>query len=291
MNRGIAYDHKGEDDRAITDYAEAIRLEPKDPDAYIRRGDVYNRKGDYDRAIADYGEAIRFDPQNAHAYTRRGNVYSGKGDYNRAIADLGQAVRLNPKHTIAYLIRGVAYIKKGDYDRAIADLEQAVRLDPNDPKAYVIRGAAYDGKGDYNHAIADYDEALRLDPNLKSAAVNKRRALEHEQDGIKGEMPFDPQIWGQALSGNKDQSYDPSLNAVMARTPQPTIPTSMPNQPAANMMPQQAMKAPKIPPMPANLPEGSLYSPSRNMWKSPDGTLYNYEGIPLAELAQRPAPK
>ena len=220
-----------------------------------------------------------------------GLLHDNKGDYDRAIADLEQAIRLDPKDTEAYIRRGNAYNHKGDYDRAIADLEHAVRLDPKDPKAYVIRGSAYDGKGDYNRAIANYDEALRLDPNLEIAAENKRRAIEHELYGITRETPLDPQILTPALMGNTGQSYDPSLNAVMAQAPQPTLPPSMPNQPIAKIMPRQAMKAPEIPPMPANLPEGSLYSPSRKMWKSPDGTLYNREGIPLAEFAKPPVPK
>ena len=154
----------------------------------------------------------------------RGLLHDNKGDYDRAIADLEQAIRLDPKYRRPIYNRGIAYIDKGDYDRAIADLGKSVRLDPKDPKAYVIRGSAYDGKGDYNRAIANYDEALRLDPNLEIAAENKRRAMEHELYGITRETPLDPQILTRALMGNTGQSYDPSLNAVMAQAPQPTFP-------------------------------------------------------------------
>lgn len=81
----------------------------------------------------------------------------------------------------------------------------------------------------------------------------------------------------RALAGGAGQSFDPRLNAVMAPAPQSPLPAFMPNQP----LPQAVTQAPAIPPMPAHLPDGSLYSPSRNMWKSPDGTLYNHEGKPL----------
>ncbi|QPF87038.1 tail fiber domain-containing protein [Bradyrhizobium genosp. L] len=36
--------------------------------------------------------------------------------------------------------------------------------------------------------------------------------------------------------------------------------------------------APAIPAPPAGLPAGSAYSPSRNQWKAPDGTIYNADG-------------
>src|SRR5882672_9868077 len=57
FNRGVEYDAKGDLDRGIADYTEAIRLDPKYPKAYYNRGVAYEAKGDHDRAIADYSEA------------------------------------------------------------------------------------------------------------------------------------------------------------------------------------------------------------------------------------------
>ncbi len=56
-NRGVAYKLKGEYDRALPDYEEAIRLNPNSAKPYNNRGIIYRIKGDYDRAIADYDEA------------------------------------------------------------------------------------------------------------------------------------------------------------------------------------------------------------------------------------------
>src|SRR6516165_1012150 len=67
-NRGLAYFEKGDDDRAIVDYNEAIRLDPKYAAAFNVRGFAYGAKGDYDRAIVDYGEVIRIDPKGAAAF-------------------------------------------------------------------------------------------------------------------------------------------------------------------------------------------------------------------------------
>src|SRR2546429_5742743 len=56
-NRGNAYqDYKGDYDRAIQDYDQAIRLKPDYPTAFNNRGDAYHAKGDYDRAIQDYDQ-------------------------------------------------------------------------------------------------------------------------------------------------------------------------------------------------------------------------------------------
>ena len=76
------------------------------------------KKGDFDKAIDDNTEAIRLDPKDAEAYYNRSVDYWRKGDYDKAIADCTEAIRLNPKLAEAYFGRGCACGEKGDYDRA-----------------------------------------------------------------------------------------------------------------------------------------------------------------------------
>ena len=169
LDRAVEYYNKGDYDRAIADYTQAIRLDPNDANAYSYRAIAYNYKGDYDRAIADCTQTIRLDPNNTPAYYERGYAYNRKGDYDRAIADFTQAIRLYSNYANAYNNRGLAYSRKGDYDRAIADYTQAIRLDPNFATAYNNRAVEYHDKGDYDRAIADYTQAIRLDPNFATA--------------------------------------------------------------------------------------------------------------------------
>lgn len=56
-NRGLAYGKKGQFDRAIQDYDQALRLNPRHPNAYVNRGVSYERKGQHDRALQDYKRA------------------------------------------------------------------------------------------------------------------------------------------------------------------------------------------------------------------------------------------
>jgi tetratricopeptide (TPR) repeat protein len=88
--RGIVYGNKGDYDRAITDFTEAIRLNPKLGTAFSNRGLAYEKKGGYDRAIADFNEAIRLNPNDALSFCRRGrsklkiNAQGGDADIARA---------------------------------------------------------------------------------------------------------------------------------------------------------------------------------------------------------------
>jgi Flp pilus assembly protein TadD len=51
-------------------------------------------KGDFDKAIADYTEAIRLNPQCAEAHYGRGVAYEKKGEKAKAEADFAQAKKL-----------------------------------------------------------------------------------------------------------------------------------------------------------------------------------------------------
>jgi lipoprotein NlpI len=128
VNSGL----KAKDDLAITDFSEAIRLNPLNTLAYINRGKAYQEQGELDRAIADYSEAIRLRPSSATAHYNRGNAFSLQGDFAPAIADYSQVIRIHPKHAPGFANRGRAYFYQGSLFQARADFEQALKLDPKD---------------------------------------------------------------------------------------------------------------------------------------------------------------
>ena len=55
---------------------------------------TWRQKGELDRAVADFTEAIRLMPDAVTAYTGRGLAFEGKGELARASNDYEQALRL-----------------------------------------------------------------------------------------------------------------------------------------------------------------------------------------------------
>ena len=130
--------------------------------AFSNRALAYKKKGQWDRAIGDYDEAIRLKPDFVFALNNRGNAYYGKGHFNRAIKDYDEAIRLKPDFSEAFSNRGNVYRKKGQIVRAIKDYNKAIHLNPDDAKVFADRGLAYEKKGELTQALRDFKKAYKL---------------------------------------------------------------------------------------------------------------------------------
>ena len=144
-NRGVEWRLKQDYARAISDYDDAIRLDPQYADAYYNRCIAYNRTQKFELALEDCGTAITLgasatalnatgqeklsiDRSTSDYYTQRGIAYHGRQEIDRAIADYNQALRLSAKNAIALNPRARAYEAKGDTARAQADRDAAKQL-------------------------------------------------------------------------------------------------------------------------------------------------------------------
>ena len=211
-NRGRDYAAKGNYDRAIQDYNQALWSDPNFDAAYYSRGLAYAAKGNYDRAIQDYNQTLQLTPSFAAAYYNRGLAYKRKGEYDRAKSDFNKALTLGYDRTTVeallaelrreqaerrrekrdiYYDRGNSHARNGRYDRAIQDYNQALQHDPSYVAAYNNRGVAWAVKGQYNRAIRDYDQALQLAPSYVAAYNNRGKAYARKGDYDRAIQDYD----------------------------------------------------------------------------------------------------
>jgi tetratricopeptide (TPR) repeat protein len=217
-NQGISLGQKGEFDKAIEDFDQALRLDPNFTQAYYNRGKVWGLKGEFDKDIADCDQALRLDPNFTLAYYNRGKAWGLKGEFDKAIADFDQALRLDPNYAPAFNNRGLCWKGKDQFDKAIADFDQALRLDPNFALAFNNRGLSWQGKGEFDKAIADYKQALRLDPNY-AIAYNNLAWLQATCPNLRyidGKAALINANKAYQLSDGKDWHYLSTLAAVYA---------------------------------------------------------------------------
>jgi len=172
-SRGMFHTAMGNMDAAVKDFGQAIEKDDKDEVPYINRAAVYLAQSKIDSALKDYGRAIELNPKKADNYQQRAVAYKMKGDLASALRDFNKALELNPKHVPALMGRGYISFQQEKHEQAVADFGAVIELDPSSAAAYNNRGFNRQRLGDGASALADYNRALELAPTYALAFQNK----------------------------------------------------------------------------------------------------------------------
>src|SRR5437763_52903 len=170
--RGSAYAGLGDWDRALWNYEEALKINPRKTWALFGRGNIYAQKNEREKAIADYSEAIRLNPNVSEAWCNRGIMYAAEKKNDQALSDLNEAIRLNPKFAEAYARRAMGFLQMKRTDEALKDAQAAVALLPENSEVYDVRALVHIARREFAEAPADLEQALRLDVKHKPSLLN-----------------------------------------------------------------------------------------------------------------------
>ena len=110
---------------------EAIRLAPKNPDAYQIAGDAYMSLGQYEKAVESYKKAVKLDQNNGNRYFNLGYALATNEKAADAIKNLAKADELgcSPENTVQlYNLLGIICFDIGRYKDALVNLEKAEQI-------------------------------------------------------------------------------------------------------------------------------------------------------------------
>jgi tetratricopeptide (TPR) repeat protein len=182
-------------DQAIRDYTAAIGAAQEKADRAdycVFRGIVYQRTGQLDKALADFAEAVRLDPGSAAAYAHRGDAYmavfaatDAAADLARSVDDLSRAVEICRKTSQAnyrledvLTLRAKCHMLRDEYDLAADDFAEAIGLDPHSVQTSwelldaLAQGLAADGK--FKKAAEWETRAVELAPDQSKPEYRSR---------------------------------------------------------------------------------------------------------------------
>jgi tetratricopeptide (TPR) repeat protein len=251
--RARGWSRIGDFDRAITDYNEAIRVDPTSAAAVNGRAIALYRKREFDRAIADFEAATRLNPKDGAIRCNLGTVWRDKGDFDRAIIEYTEAIRIDARVTICFGKRGEAWRLKGDLDRALVDQDQAVKTNPTIALAYVERGDTLRYKGEFRRALADYDHALQLEAEYVPALTGKGLTYEKIGDLAGARSEFEKALASHHRLAQVDthrtarETASAQLAALASGMPLPVIPLAPSKAASATAIPTPVATLPAAP--------------------------------------------
>ena len=120
------------------------------------------KKGEIDKAILLYTEALQNAENDCNIISDRAVAYLHKQDKLRSIADFDKAVQLEPDYAYRYAARAFAKQNFGDTDGAVEDYKKAIELDPNDSVAHNNLGLLLEQQGYQKEAQERFDRADKL---------------------------------------------------------------------------------------------------------------------------------
>ncbi|MDO8724799.1 MAG: tetratricopeptide repeat protein [Candidatus Methanoperedens sp.] len=168
-NIGIAYDKIGMHREAISEFNEALRLDPGYVEVLNNIAVSYHRMGLVDEAIEKLMEAISFRPGYLEAHCNLGSIYVSSGRFDEALSEFNAALSINPESALVHNDLGNLNIEQEKFPEAIIAFQEAVKLDPEYILARSNLGTLYSRQGRHDDALREFSEVLRRDPELAEA--------------------------------------------------------------------------------------------------------------------------
>ncbi len=177
--RGRAALKRGQNQQAVEQFSEAIRLDPQNYRYYNDRGVAYKRIGNLDQALGDYTKALEIRPGWPHALNNRGVGLMEKGHYRQAILDFTEALKRGDLKSKLYTNRGIALARLGKHREALEDFRRAVSHSPTDYRSFVEMGQSLEKLGETEKAYRIYQlaQGLITDPATLRFLAERTQAL------------------------------------------------------------------------------------------------------------------
>jgi tetratricopeptide (TPR) repeat protein len=203
FNLGLMYarrDQSNDEQSAVTEFREALRLDQSMDPARLALGRVLLASGKYSDAAAVLVEYTGTQPRDAQGFYALGQVFEGLKRSDEAVQALERAAVLDPRDASIRFKLGMQLASTGQANAAIQQLESAERLNPSDPaihselarllektgnkegvRAEQAKLAALKSRSDKESAIVKLNENASSDlsmGNAKTAAESYRQAVQ-----------------------------------------------------------------------------------------------------------------
>lgn len=153
-------------------FADQLGAQGKEGAVHQIRGDILlSIRLEPARAATEYTEALRFKPNNPELLEKLAEAYLNSGEMDRARQSAQAALTVNPHRELALRLLIRIAMSDRDYPTALALLGRLAEMEPQDPWMHIQVGTAYAQTGHPEEAVQN------LKPVLDSGYLDERGAL------------------------------------------------------------------------------------------------------------------
>jgi tetratricopeptide (TPR) repeat protein len=178
-NLGSVLASGGKVDEALTCFDAALKLDPRNLHALVRRGNTLIEAGRYEQAVTAYDQTLAVAPMTLDALCNRGSALRVLGRYQEALDTYAAALAVDPRSFESHTNRGNVLKLLGRHAEALGAYDRALEIAPNHPAILNMRGMLLIDMGRAREALASFNEAVAGQPDLVDALYNSAVALEH----------------------------------------------------------------------------------------------------------------
>ncbi len=205
---------------AIADLEKALKLDPKQPQAYLLLAELNLLPGgpgvkevvaildkavdsgsedaetkakalvlrakledQAEKKLADFDEAVRLAPDDAATIRDRGLALADMDKPEKALNDLTRAIELEPNNVPTYEAKAIVLARLKRFDEALAAINKAHKLDPDSIEPLVQRMKIHAQQRNYDAAIDDLNQAWAI--NQGNVGLLLLRAEVYQEKGEK----------------------------------------------------------------------------------------------------------
>ncbi len=170
--RGDQALRRGDLDRALYFYVEAVSLDQEDISSILKIGAIHTQRRNDRLALTAYRMVLAEEPDNVAALEGAGLVMFRTRQTTGAREMLTRAVSIEPRLWQSHDALGVMADLRSDYESAIGHYSAALEVHPGAARLYNNRGYSRYLSGDLDSAAEDFMMAVEIEPDLERAWRN-----------------------------------------------------------------------------------------------------------------------
>lgn len=164
------YLRSGQQSKAVATIPSNMAAYAKDADMLFAVGEVYLQTGDAKRAAELFAQASKLDPKDPRRRTALAVARLGSGQADQALGDLAD-IAASDSGTSADLALVSAHLRRNDFDKALKALDALEKKQAGNPLVYELRAKTLVAKRDLAGARGAFEKALSVAPTYFPAAA------------------------------------------------------------------------------------------------------------------------